>query len=206
MNAAALQLAAWSSAFWLALWLRARGGAAPRAMLRFALALLLGALLARAGHALLWGDPARWLDPRQSVSVQFVPIGLLLLAREPAAFASLPLPLALARLGCLAAGCCRGASGEPLPLYEAAALGALHLSLGRGPAGLVPGRFALAFGGLRLVQAPWRVVEPHGGPVTPELVALGWLVLGAFWSLGAARPVTDRGRNAHASATSRRGL
>jgi hypothetical protein len=204
--AAALQLGSWCTAFWLALWLHARRDRARSA--RFALALLAGALLARAGDALLWGEPGHWLEPQQSVSVLFVPLGLLLLAPQPAAFASLPLPLALARLGCLAAGCCRGASGEPLPLFEAAALGALHLGVARGADDLAPARFALGFGALRLAQSPWRPPPPRASAelVTPELVALAWMLLGALWWLGRAqRRVTNPGRNAHASATSRRG-
>jgi hypothetical protein len=203
VTAAALQLAAWSAAFWLALGLHARGADA-RSTPRFALALLAGALLARFGHALLWGDPAHALDPRESASVLFVPLGPLLLAAGPAAFASLPLPLALARLGCLAAGCCRGTAGEPLPLYEAAALGALHVALARGPSAAAPARFALGFGAIRLAQAPWRPAPNAGALVTPELVALAWLLLGALGELARrASPVTESGRNAHASATCR---
>lgn len=200
MSAAALQLVAWSAAFWLALRLEARRPAASPA--RFALALLLGAVLARAGHALLWGRPQHGLAAGEAVSVLFVPLGLLLVGSGPGTFASLPLPLAVARLGCLAAGCCRGASGEWLPLYEAAFLVALHGALARGTLAAAPERFAWTFGGLRLAEAPWRPgveTAPLGGFVTPEAVALGWIAVGSV--LAAHRSVTKSGRFPHASVT-----
>jgi hypothetical protein len=200
VSAAALQLAAWSAAFWLALRLHARSRATSPA--RFALALLLGAVLARAGHALLWSRPQHGLAAGEAVSVLFVPLGLLLIGAGPGAFASLPLPLAVARLGCLAAGCCRGACGERLPLYEAAFLVALHGVLARGTLAAAPERFAWAFGGLRLAQSPWRPrveTAPLGGFATPEAVALGWIAIGAV--LAARRSVTESGRFPHASVT-----
>ena len=128
---------------------------------------------------------------------------LLLLRSGPGAFASLPLPLAVARLGCLAAGCCHGASGEPLPLYEALLLVVLHGALGRGALAAAPERFAWAFGGLRLAEAPWRPrVEgaPLAGFATPEAVALGWIAAGV--ALAMHRSVTKSGRFPHASVTS----
>jgi hypothetical protein len=200
----ALQLVAWCAAFWLALWVYARRS--PDRRLRFALALGLGALLARAGHSLLWGEPARLLHPGEGFSVLFLPLGVLCLSPDAAAFASLPLALALARLGCLPAGCCRGAAGEPLPLFEAAALAALHPLLARGDPEATAERFALAFGAVRLAQAPWR---PHaaqagaGAFATPELVALCWLALGILlWAArGRRASVTKSRRFRHASAT-----
>lgn len=201
MTRAFLQLGAWNAAFWLALWLYGRraGGSA-----RFALSLVCGALLARVGPALLWGEPTRLLDARQGVSVLFVPLGVLWIRPLPAALASLPLPLALARLGCLAAGCCRGSFGERLPLYEAAALVLLHVGLARGSRAAVPERFALAWGALRLAESPWRVRIPAalgaGTLATPEAVAFGWIAIGA--ALGLCRRVdrvTNRRRFAHAS-------
>jgi hypothetical protein len=184
VTSAALQLAAWCGAFWLALWLYARR--APGRSGRFALALGVGTLLARAGESLLWGAPARLLQPGESFSVLFLPLGVLLVSPQAAAFASLPLALALARLGCLAAGCCRGASGEPLPLFEALAWTALHPLVARGEPGATAGRFALAFGALRLAEAPWRAPAALAGArplATPEQVALGWVLIGAcLWS------------------------
>lgn len=200
MSAAAVQLATWSAAFWLALRLEARRPPARPA--RFALALVLGAVLARAGHALLWSRPRPGLAAGEAVSVLFVPLGLLLVGSGPGAFASLPLPLAVARLGCLAAGCCRGASGEWLPLYEAAFLVALHRALARGTLAAAPERFAWAFGALRLAEAPWRPrveTAPLDGCVTPGAVALGWIAIGSV--LAAQRCVTKSGRFPHASIT-----
>lgn len=206
MTPAVLQLGAWSAAFWLALWLHGRRAQAGRA--RFAVALGLGALLARAGHGLLWGEPARLLHPGESVSVLFLPLGVLWVAPEAAAFASLPLALALARLGCLAAGCCRGASGELLPLWEAAALALLHPVLARGHPAATAERFAVAFGALRLAQTPWRPridVAGAGAFATPEQVALAWVGLGTLLAARRRRaPVTKRRRFPHASSTPRR--
>lgn len=196
-----LQLAAWSAAFWLALWLHARRTADPVQRARFALALGVGALFARAGHSLLWSHPMRVLQPGDGFSILFLPLAVFWLAPHPAAFSSLPLALALARLGCLFAGCCRGVSGESLPLFEATALAAVHGLLARGEPRAAAERFAFAFGGLRLVQTPWRPQPPLAGAVpTPELVALGWVAIGALcWRRRRRRSVTKRRRLAHAS-------
>jgi hypothetical protein len=180
VSAAALQLAAWCAAFWLALALHARSGADARARARFALGLFAGALLARAGHSLVWGEVGRMLEPAAAFSVFFLPLGVLALAPHSAALASLPLPLALARLGCLAAGCCRGAAGEPLPVFESAGWVALHLGLARTGPDRVTERFAVGFGFLRLAQAPWRPPAAATALATPELVALLWVTAGAL--------------------------
>lgn len=201
MTRTVLQIAAWCAAFWLALWLHARRTREPRERMRFAGALGMGALLARAGHAVLWGEPGRIAEPSAAFSVLFLPLGVLWLAPHVAAFASLPLALAMARLGCVVAGCCRGAAGEPLPLFEATAWVAVHLALARGDPERIPERFAFAFGGLRLAEAPWR--PPVGADVaTPELVALAWIAVGAW--LRTRRPresVTNSKRFPHASPT-----
>lgn len=201
MTRAFLQLAAWSGAFWLALWLHGRRDGSRSC---FALALGFGAGLARAGPALLWGEPARLLDPSQAVSVLFVPLGVLWIRPLSAALGSLPLPLALARLGCLAAGCCRGPAGERVPLYEAGALTLLHVGLARGSRAALPERFALAWGVLRLAESPWRGRIPGvlgaRALATPDEVALGWIALGT--ALGLHRcvgRVTNRRRFPHAS-------
>ena len=197
-----VQLAAWCAAFWLAVGLHARREPCRRARARFALALALGALLARVGHNLLFEDGGRMLDPRQSFSVLFLPLGVLALAPTSAAFSALPLALAMARLGCLAAGCCRGVGGEPLPLVEASALAVLHQVLARGDPEAVAGRFAFAFGGLRLLESPWRPPVPAGTVATPELVALGWIALGALLLVARQRSlVTKRRRSTYASAS-----
>ena len=197
-----VQLAAWCAAFWLAVGLHARREPRRRARARFALALALGALLARVGHNLLFEDGGRMLDPRQSFSVLFLPLGVLALAPTSAAFSALPLALAMARLGCLAAGCCRGVGGEPLPLFEASALALLHPMLACGEPDAAAARFALAFGALRLLERPWRPPVPAVAAATPETVALGWMALGALLLAARRRNlVTNRWRSTHASSS-----
>jgi len=171
----------------LALALHARR--APGRGVRFALALVLGVGLARAGDALGFQDrPDLLLAASGGFSVLFVPLGPLVLARWPAAFACLPLPLALARLGCLAAGCCRGVGGEALPIVEAAGLVLLQVLLERGAGAARVALFAVGFGALRLAQTPWRPGVP--GCITPEGVAALWLVGGLV-----ALPLLPRGRD-----------
>ena len=201
MTPAFFQLAAWCAAFWLAVAMHARREPRPRARVQFALALALGALLARIGHGLLFEAAGRVLDPRESFSVLFLPVGLLALAPTPAAFSALPLALATARLGCLAAGCCRGAGGEPLPIFEATAFALLHPILARGEPEAAAGRFVFAFGGLRLLESPWRPPVPAGAAATPELVALGWIALGALLLARQRISVTNRRRSTHSSAS-----
>jgi hypothetical protein len=171
----------------LALALHARR--APGREARFALALVLGVGLARAGDALGFQDRSDLLLAASGgFSVLFVPLGPLALARWSAAFLSLPLPLALARLGCLPAGCCRGVGGEALPIFEAAGLVLLHALLGRaGGAPREVALFAVGFGALRLAQLPWRPGVP--GDIAPEGIAALWLLGG----LVALRPF-PRGR------------
>jgi hypothetical protein len=177
------QLLVVCAAGWLALLLHACR--APGRGPRFALALLVGVLLARLGDALLFRvRPDLLLAASGGFSILFVPGGPLLAARGPDAFASLPLPLALARLGCLAGGCCRGVSGEALPLFEAAGLVVLHAVMGRTPPARLPGVFALGFGALRLAQAPWR---PAVAGVAPEWIAALWLA-GGVVALGRTSP------------------
>jgi len=194
-----LQLAAWCAAFWLAVWLHARREPHPRARLRFAFALGLGALLARVGQGLLFEGAGRILDLRDAFSILFQPLGVFALAPSSATVSALPLALATARLGCLAAGCCRGAGGEPLPLFEASALALLHPILARSEPRAVAGRFAFAFGGLRLLESPWRP-PVRAAAATPEVVALGWIALGAMLLTACWRnSVTNRRILTHAS-------
>jgi hypothetical protein len=186
------QLLAVCAAFWLALWQHDRR--APDGTARFALALLIGAALARAGQVIAFEGtptPRALLAPESGVSILFVPLGVLLLAPTPAAFASLPLPLAVARLGCVAAGCCRGDAGEPLALVEAAALLALHRALERIPPHRTPAAFALAFGAIRLLEQPWRAAPERGFAwLAPTEAAVAWLAAGL--ALYHARPISPR--------------
>jgi hypothetical protein len=179
-----LRLLSVCGAFWLALLLHDRRE--PRRTPRFAAALLLGAALARLGCAWAFGGASSALDPRGGFSMLFLPLGLLALAPWGAAFASLPLPLALARLGCIAAGCCQGRDGALLPLLEIVLLGALHLALCVPPIRQVPALFLIAFGGLRIAERPWRP-EPAAAAVAPEAIAGLHILAGAVWLLAAAR-------------------
>ena len=185
MSSEGLKLLAVSGSFWLALLLHDRRE--PRRTPRYAASLCFGAVLARLGCAWAFGDGWPALDPRGGFSVLLVPLGLLALAPWGAAFASLPLPLALARLGCVAAGCCLGRDGEPLPLLEVAVLGALHLVLCRSPIRLTPGLFLVAFGGLRIAELPWRP-GPLAAAVAPEAIAGLEILAGAVWLLASSRP------------------
>jgi hypothetical protein len=145
------------AAFWASVW---RFDGAHASGLRLVVGLALGALLARAGGLL------------------FVPAGLLLAAplaaRERTTFLSaalptLPLAFAMAKLGCVATGCCAAAGVE---VFGFAALGvAVRASPRRVGAGL-----ALAgIGALRLATLPLR---PEA--ILSVLPALLWLALGAL--------------------------
>ena len=213
MSAALAQPIAWCAAFWTALFLYTRR-ARPAQSLRFACALALGAALAHAGWLLLhlpetWPAlrvrPSLLLDPSLGFCMLFVPLGPLLLARSAAAFASLPLALAVARLGCVAAGCCQGiptaapwgVSGlHPTAIYEIAGL----LALG-GAAARADARFAIplvlgGIGALRLLIDPLRAAPALGAPVVaPAAMASGWL--------GVAAPLAWRQRFSRSSPATR---
>ena len=112
------QLLALGAAFQVAVW--RYEGDRP---LGFLCGLVSGAALAHFGWALLSWEAARsarwvWLDPSVGYCVLFVPLGVLVFTRSPAAFRALPLAFAVARAGCLAAGCCGGRGGFPMPLFE----------------------------------------------------------------------------------------
>lgn len=203
MSAALGQPLAWSAAFWAALLLALRepGGRAHAG--RVALGLALGALLAHLGWgalhvAALREAPSTWLDPTRGYCILFVPIGVILAAPRrgaarraflEAGLGALPLAFALARLGCLLAGCCGGLPTElswaiggrhPTPLYEATACAGLHGVLSR----LRRGRAAVALGGIGLARfavEPWRASPPLGPPaVPPEWLALLWVGIAAW--------------------------
>ena len=182
-----LQPLALFGAFWTALALYSRSGRSGRPApepFRFVAALALGAVFAHLGWALLHGSavaahPEVFLDPTRGFCVLFVPLGPLLLAPRPAAFASLPLALAVARLGCLAAGCCHGESGEPTPLYEIGGLVILHRVVGHLPARWVTPVVLAGLGLIRLAVEPMRSAPPLGEPVVPIVaIAALWVALG----------------------------
>lgn len=165
------------AAFWLAVWLHGRRGSERR--LRFMAALAAGAIAAHLGWLYLFQSAPVDRAPL-GFSVLFLPMGLLLFCRSPAAFASLPLPLALARSGCLVAGCCHGAASQPLPLFEIFGLGGLHLVLRAMPEAVHPGAFLVGFAALRLAEAPLRPAQ-DAALLAPHWVAIGWTACGAIW-------------------------
>ena len=188
MNALPVQAFALCTAFWTAMFLYDRQSP-DRGHGRFAISLLLGGILAHLGWVLLHlhvraAHPEAWVDVPMGLSVLFVPLGPLLLARGKAEFRSLPLALAVARLGCLASGCCHGPQGEPVPLWDIAAWVVLHgvLSWVPGPR-VVPG-FLVGFGAIRLATEPLRAPPPLGEPMIPVYaIAMGWVVLGLTLAL-----------------------
>ncbi|MDJ0849386.1 MAG: hypothetical protein QNK04_13515 [Myxococcota bacterium] len=189
MNATAtLHALVLSGAFWLAL--RLYRGARPA---HFAGALAAGAVFARVGWGLLhWGalarEPAALLAADAGYCVLFFPLGPLLLAREPAAWRALALPLALARTGCLLSGCCGGVAtswgAAPTAVAEVALLVPLHRAVRAAPAARARAAFLLGFGLVRLVVEPWRAAPPLGEPALPAaLLALAWVGTGALLAL-----------------------
>jgi len=187
-----LQLSALFGAFWTAIALYAQRSPSP-APARFVGALGLGAVFAHLGWAALhWpavaANPAALLDPTRGLTLLFVPLGLLLLERSPAAFASLPLAFAVARLGCLATGCCHGPEGEPTPLTEIAGLVALHGVVRRLPALWVTPTVLAGVGLLRLATEPLRAMPPLGEPLVPaSVIATAWIAGGGMLAMGSAR-------------------
>lgn len=191
-----LQTLALCAAFWTAVFVFARRGGSecPR---RFVLGLGLGALLAHLGGALLYGRAASLragvlLDPALGASVLFVPLGPCLLRCSTAAFASLPLACAVARLGCLARGCCHGPAGEPTPLAEIAGLVLLHSGAARLPERWVAPAVLAGFGLVRLLAEPWRALPASGAPaVSASALAATWVAVGGAMAAYSAR--TDGG-------------
>jgi len=180
MSPQVLQWLALSGAFWAAVLAFVRQGGRGEGE-RFALGLGLGAALAHAGWALLhWravaDHPSAIADPSTGYCVLFAPLGVLLCTRSPAAVRALPLAFAVARAGCLAAGCCRGPSGEPTPLYEIGALLLLHAVVHRSSdRGALP-TFCAGFGLVRLAVEPWRAPPPLGEPALPPAwIAAAWI-------------------------------
>lgn len=188
-----LPLLIWSAAFWtaIALFLRAHRPSRRSDALRFLTGLVLGAAFAHLGWALLnlaavRDHPAAWFDPAVGYSVLFFPAGVLLLAPWGAAAKSLPLALALARGGCLVAGCCGGIRTSllpwgfhPAPVYEAVLLVALHFAVWRLEGARAVAAFLVGFGAIRLALEPLRAPPPLGEPWIPASWIAGlWLAAG----------------------------
>ena len=202
----AQSLALWA-AFWAAVLSFRRCASEPAGALRFVLALVCGAVFAHVGWALLHlprvsRHPAILLDASRGFTLLTVPLGVLLAIpwrrsrgdRDrflASALRALPLAFAVAKLGCLAAGCCRGlpmdrfwgvvsASTPPLHptvLYEAAGFTLLHAALRHRSDAWVAPVFAFGFGAIRLSVEPLRAPPPLGEPAIPVAVlAAAWLI------------------------------
>lgn len=191
-DASLLGPVALSGAFWLALLQFRMHAGSERFRLRFPVGLVLGAIAAHLGWAALnWHvvreAPSVLLTPA-GFCVLFVPLGLLAAApwNAPAphrdafltaAFASLPIGLAAARVGCFASGCC----GPPLAIaLDAAGLVALHVAAARVRADLVMPLVLAGIGAIRLVCDPLRVDPPLGAPLVPAAwLAVAWVAVAA---------------------------
>jgi hypothetical protein len=169
---------------------------------RFVLGLVAGCVSARIGWALLHlpmvaAQPGSILHESAGYTILFFPLGPLLIAPGDASWRALPLPLAVARLGCLAAGCCGGVAApwgvHPTPVYEAIGLVGLHFcSRAPGPTGGLS-TFLIGFGLERILVEPFRAAPPLGEPiVAPALVSVCW-VLAGFLLRNCSRPEGQAG-------------
>ena len=180
---------------------------------------------------------AAWLfDPLAGASVLFAPLGALLVRfvrwdRPAALDADLKAwmaGLALARVGCVFAGCCGGvmlgpvalglwpefiATGvlarsvlvHPVALYECVGLALIAWASGRHRSCGGGGLAIAAFGGLRLLLVPIRAGPPHAGPTDwVPWVAGAWVVFGLGFSCLAHRAGRrDRQKSSPSSKPSR---
>jgi len=202
------------AAFWMATLVYLRRGGEPESGPRFVAALVLAAASAHLGWVLLHlgevaAHPRALLNPAVGHSVLFAPLGILAAApfrgaaRErylPAALGSLPEAFAVARLGCLACGCCRG-RGEILGadatlLFEIAALLVLGGWTGRLPAVWVGPATLSGFGAIRLLTEPLRAPARLAPPsIAPAVLAIGWIAVAAAMAVVASqRPRPRLGR------------
>ena len=195
------------SAFWMAIFDYLRRGGSAESGPRLVASLALAAAAAHLGWALLhleevMADPRALWNPVGGQSVLFAPLGVLALAprgraaRErylAPALGSLPGAFAVARLGCLARGCCHGVTGEfgvhPTPLYEIAGLLCLAGWTRRLPAAWVAPVTLSGFGALRVLTEPYRAPPPLGEPlIPPTALGLGWVAIGSAMAVAARQP------------------
>lgn len=216
MTQSALHLAA----FWVAVLHFRRHGPDSECSLRFVVGLAAGAGLAHLAWAMLYlhevlAQPGALLDPSTGYTVLAVPLGLLVTAiRAPAfylsrALSALPLALAAARLGCLVAGCCRGApfpypgwgvSHHPTVPLEIVALVALHLWVRRAPPRFSTALVLGGFGAIRILIDPLRAAAPLGAPLfDTTAIAIGWT------GIGVGHGLWEHGRAERSGSPTRRG-
>ena len=201
-------------AFWMAILVYLRRGGEAESGSRFVAGLALAGASAHLGWALLhladvMAHPRALLNPAVGHSVLFAPLGILALApreraaREwylAAALGSLPEAFAVARLGCLACGCCQGTLAvfgvDAILLCEIAGLLALAGWTRRLPAAWVGPATLSGFGALRLIGEPFRVPSALGETlIPPTVLAIGWIAVGAGMALAfplRPRPVFGR--------------
>jgi len=178
------------AAFWVAVGLY-RG----RHPWQFLASLVAGAGFAHLGwlalHAHTLADPqSALLDLTTGFSVLLFPLGPLLISRwDPDAWMSLPLALAVARLGCLASGCCGGLDAawgtHPTPLYEVLCFVSLFPLVRRAPREYAGAVFLAAFGVIRLVIEPFRMSSAT--LVSPALLASAWVLVAIVRSRAVCR-------------------
>jgi hypothetical protein len=200
-------IARWTAlggAFWMAVIVYLRRGGRTESGSRFVAGLALAGAFAHLGWAILHLDevmahPRVLLNPAVGHSVLFAPLGILALspgkraARErylAAALGSLPEAFAVARLGCLACGCCQGSSAvfgaDATPLCEIAGLLALASWTQRLPTVWVGPVTLSGFGTIRLLTEPFRTPPQLGEPlIAPAVLGIGWIVAGPVMALAA---------------------
>jgi hypothetical protein len=200
------RMIALGGAFWMAIFGYLQRGGSAESGARFVAGLALAAASAHLGWALLHLDevmaqPRALLDPAAGHSVLFAPLGVIAVTpRRPAArerylgaaLGSLPHAFAVARLGCIACGCCHGAAGffgdHPTRLYEIAGLLGLARWTRRLPQAWVGAATLSGFGALRLAVEPFRAPSPLGEPlIAPGTLGMGWIAIGSAMAVAASR-------------------
>gem|GEM_PF-5377052 len=197
LEPAVVQLAAFCAAFWVAMADAMRRGAKRQDLPPAVMALLVGAVTCHAGWLLVHPDVAslRQILSPTGFSSLFLPAGValgLVCAGRPIRrrlteplLAALPFGLAVARVGCFAAGCCPGrvlgGVTLPFPLIDAAVLSLGGLALDRVPSS-AQGPWALGlFGATRLVLQPLRA--PAGDLWLAVSLSSLWIASAAIWGV-----------------------